>query len=201
VAVAARGQDGAATACTGSWLYLLNTADVDGNSTDTNETWTMAFNGSGTPTGNVVLNPGSVTLTCDTSNTATTVNCGGGGASTRAGAWVTAINLYTATTGISASSSGGTVTITQLGNTTDSNVTISIVGLASAATHVDGTSPITSGAWATSNLPSAGLTSPSGAGGMIIANARTDIVGAAQVYFGQLSATGNAIQASQAGLQ
>ena len=57
--------------------------------------------------------------------------------------------------------------------------------------------PIT---WGTSNAASAGLQTPGGTGGIVIDNNST-APGAAQIYFTQQAAGGNAVQASQSGLE
>ena len=57
----------------------------------------------------------------------------------------------------------------------------------------------TGAAWATTNVPSAGLAAPGGTGGIVVDNTSAS-TGASQVYFSQLQAGGNAIQASQATL-
>ena len=57
----------------------------------------------------------------------------------------------------------------------------------------------TGATWATTNVPSAGLAAPGGTGGIVVDNTSAS-TGASQVYFSQLQAGGNAIQASQATL-
>lgn len=58
----------------------------------------------------------------------------------------------------------------------------------------------TGAAWGTTNQPSAGLAAPGGTGGIVVDNTNA-AAGTSQVYFGQLTTGGNAIQASQSGLQ
>lgn len=58
----------------------------------------------------------------------------------------------------------------------------------------------TGAAWGTTNQPSAGLAAPGGTGGIVVDNTNA-AAGTSQVYFGQLQSGGNAIQASQSGLQ
>jgi len=192
--------------CTGSCMYLYNTADLNGNSNDTPEVWTMQLdnkNGANVSTGTVVLQPGNVTISCLGTVSMTSADCTfNNDGVARAASFATAVNNWTSTTGITASNGGtDTVTFTQLGNVADTNVTIAVTHLLGTS-HTDGTSPAPATAWGPTNSPTAGLTTPNGAGGLIIDNVSVSpLTGAAQVYFGQLSATGNAIQASQSGLQ
>ena len=58
----------------------------------------------------------------------------------------------------------------------------------------------TGAAWGTGNEPSASLASPGGTGGITVDNISSSN-GASQIYFSQLQSGGNAIQASQSGLQ
>ncbi len=55
--------------------------------------------------------------------------------------------------------------------------------------------------WGTGVNPNAGLSAPGGTGGIIVDNISATTGGASQVYYSTLSSPGNAIQASQAGLQ
>jgi len=59
---------------------------------------------------------------------------------------------------------------------------------------------LTGNTWGTSNAASAGLQTPGGTGGIVIDNNSTT-PGAAQIYFTQQASGGNAIQASQNGLE
>ena len=59
---------------------------------------------------------------------------------------------------------------------------------------------LTGNTWGTSNAASAGLQTPGGTGGIVIDNNST-APGAAQIYFTQQAAGGNAVQASQSGLE
>ena len=67
-------------------------------------------------------------------------------------------------------------------------------------TDLNGTAAGTGAAWGTTNVPFAGLSAVGGTGGIVIDNVRGE-TGASQVYFSNLTAPGNAYQASQAGLQ
>lgn len=58
----------------------------------------------------------------------------------------------------------------------------------------------TGAAWGTTNAPSAALAAPGGTGGIVVDNISAT-TGASQIYFTQLQSGGNAIQASQSGLQ
>lgn len=59
---------------------------------------------------------------------------------------------------------------------------------------------LTGNTWGTSNAASAGLQTPGGTGGIVLDNNST-APGAAQIYFTQQAAGGNAVQASQSGLE
>lgn len=58
----------------------------------------------------------------------------------------------------------------------------------------------TGATWGTGNEPSASLLSPGGTGGITVDNTSSS-TGSSQIYFSQLQSGGNAIQASQSGLQ
>lgn len=55
-------------------------------------------------------------------------------------------------------------------------------------------------AWGTGNAPAAALAAPGGTGGIVVDNT-SGTAGSSQIYFTQLQSGGNAIQASQSGLQ
>ncbi|MBN8265309.1 MAG: hypothetical protein J0M21_11705 [Xanthomonadales bacterium] len=65
---------------------------------------------------------------------------------------------------------------------------------------LNGSGAGTGAAWGTSNVPSAGLAAPGGTGGIVVDNTSAS-TGSSQIYYTQLQAGGNAIQASQSGLQ
>jgi hypothetical protein len=65
---------------------------------------------------------------------------------------------------------------------------------------LNGSAAGTGETWGTTNVPSAALAAPGGTGGIVVDNI-SNTTGSSQVYFGQLQAGGNAIQASQSGLQ
>ena len=65
---------------------------------------------------------------------------------------------------------------------------------------LNGSAAGTGAAWGTTNVPSAALAAPGGTGGIVVDNISAT-TGSSQIYFGQLQAGGNAIQASQSGLQ
>lgn len=58
----------------------------------------------------------------------------------------------------------------------------------------------TGAAWGTGNIPTAGLAASGGTGGIVVDNTSAT-TGTSQIYFTQLQSGGNAIQASQSGLQ
>jgi hypothetical protein len=59
---------------------------------------------------------------------------------------------------------------------------------------------ITSGTWGPAVTPAAGLAAPGGTSGIVVDNISAT-PGASQIYYSTLSNPGNAVQASQAGLQ
>ena len=65
---------------------------------------------------------------------------------------------------------------------------------------LNGSGAGTGAAWGTTNVPSAALAAPGGTGGIVVDNISAT-TGASQIYFTQLQSGGNAIQASQSGLQ
>jgi hypothetical protein len=65
---------------------------------------------------------------------------------------------------------------------------------------LNGSAAGTGAAWGTGNAPSAALAAPGGTGGITVDNTSVT-TGASQIYFSQLQSGGNAIQASQSGLQ
>ena len=65
---------------------------------------------------------------------------------------------------------------------------------------LNGSTAGTGAAWGIGNAPSAALAAPGGTGGITVDNTSVT-TGASQIYFSQLDAGGNAIQASQSGLQ
>jgi hypothetical protein len=65
---------------------------------------------------------------------------------------------------------------------------------------LNGSGAGTGAAWGTTNVPSAALAAPGGTGGIVVDNVSAT-TGASQIYFTQLQSGGNAIQASQSGLQ
>lgn len=71
-------------------------------------------------------------------------------------------------------------------------------------TNATGTNPTSDSftpiAWSTTNAPTAALQTPGGTGGIVLDNNST-APGAAQIYFTQQAAGGNAVQASQNGLE
>jgi hypothetical protein len=193
----ANGFDGASTVCTGACVYQYNLADLDGSSTDVKETWTVTF----APSPNfpiagetVVIN--GITLVCGTD----WPSCGAGSAGVRAARFASAVNLVSDTTGITATRAAAVVTLTYFvgGNVADGLVVENLSNV--SMTHSDGSVQVLAVPWGPTNAPVAGLATPAGNGGLVIDNV-SSAVGASQVYFGQLRASGNAVQASQAGLQ
>jgi hypothetical protein len=195
--VASDGDDGAATVCTGACLYMYNLGDLDGTSTDIKETWVWTMTAAQVNNETVTIN--GTTLTCSVAWSP----CGTGNINSRTGNLVTAINNVSGTTGITASNVAGVITLvrTTPGDVSDTMVSENLSGLSQTA-HTDG-QVLTPTTWANTNAPMAGLPSAGGSGGLIIDNV-SSTAGASQVYYGQLGAAGvpgNAVQASQAGLQ
>lgn len=65
---------------------------------------------------------------------------------------------------------------------------------------LNGSGAGTGAAWGTGNIPSAGLAASGGTGGIVVDNTSAS-TGSSQIYYTQLQAGGNAVQASQSGLQ
>lgn len=65
---------------------------------------------------------------------------------------------------------------------------------------LNGSGAGTGAAWGTGNIPTAGLAASGGTGGIVVDNTSAT-TGTSQIYFTQLQSGGNAIQASQSGLQ
>jgi hypothetical protein len=65
---------------------------------------------------------------------------------------------------------------------------------------LNGATAGTGAVWATTNVPSAGLTVSGGTGGIIMDNI-SNVPGTSQIYFSNTTSPGNAYQASQGGLQ
>jgi hypothetical protein len=193
----ANGIDGTASVCTGACVYLYNLADLDGSSTDVRETWSVTFAPSPNfpVTGETVVVNG-VTLVCGTD----WPSCATGSAAVRAARFAVAVNRVADTTGITANRTAAVVTLTYFvgGNVADSLVVENLSNV--SMTHADGSVQVVAVPWGPTNAPVARLQTPAGNGGLIIDNV-SSATGASQVYFGQLIAPGNAVQASQAGLQ
>lgn len=64
---------------------------------------------------------------------------------------------------------------------------------------LNGSGAGTGSPWGTGNAPAAALAAPGGTGGIVVDNV-SNTTGASQIYFSQLQSGGNAIQASQSGL-
>jgi hypothetical protein len=65
---------------------------------------------------------------------------------------------------------------------------------------LNGSGAGTGSPWGIGNVPAAALPAPGGTGGIVVDNTASS-TGSSQIYFSQLQSGGNAIQASQAGLQ
>lgn len=65
---------------------------------------------------------------------------------------------------------------------------------------LNGSGAGTGAAWGTGNIPTAGLAASGGTGGIVVDNTSAS-TGSSQIYYTQLQAGGNAVQASQSGLQ
>jgi hypothetical protein len=193
----ADGIDGGATVCSGACLYMYNLADLDGASTDIKETWALTFAPSPNfPVAGETVAINGVTLVCGTD----WPSCSALSAGARATLFRTAVNSVSNTTGITATRSGATVTLTYAvaGNVADNLVVENLSNV--TMVHVDGSVQAPVVAWGVTNAPAAGLGTPQGASGLVVDNISGD-PGASQVYFSQLGAAGNAVQASQSGLR
>jgi hypothetical protein len=209
--------DGTANVCgTGlasdSCLYMIDLSDLNGP-TDTSETWVYTFSGGGAFNGDTITLGGTVLTGSNTNNFTTppyTFNRTSNNDNDAIDLANVASNLA-GTTGIMASSQLSVVTFTStaLGDVPDNTI---VNGLSNftLTSHVDGTSG-TGSAWASTSVPSAGLTTYGAVGGMVMDNISTT-AGTSQVYFSNtgtdcdavtagVQACGNAYQASQAGLQ
>lgn len=207
----------------GACLYMYRLNQLVGATPGSSETWTFDISRNGNNgfevNGNFVIN--GTTLTSPTNFSIT------GDRTADRLALVAAINAVSGTTGYTAATSGvcgntgGTtcifvVTRTAFGNVAASNVTSTLDYRATS--NANGTDPsagsIVNITWNTGVVASAGLPVnagngaapatqvPGGTGGIVIDNVRpTAETGTSQVYFTQGGTTGNAIQASQSGLQ
>lgn len=209
--------DGAANVCgTGlaadSCLYMIDLSDLNGP-TDTNETWVYTFSGGGAANNDTITINGTVITGSNVNNFTTppyTFNRTGNNDNDSTDLSTVTANLA-GTTGITASSLLSVVTFTNVatGDVAD-NLIVNGLGNFALTSHTDGTSG-TGSAWATTSVPSAGLITFGGVGGMVMDNISVT-AGTSQVYFSNTGtdcdavtagtqACGNAYQASQAGLQ
>jgi hypothetical protein len=182
------GTDGTATVCSGACLYMFNVGDV-------RETWTVTFAGNQATTGqNVTVN--GVVLTTAANGTGNNWDIGGSQASDVANL---AAEVNANVPGYSATHDGVavvTITRTAFGNVAANTVTDTL-NQATTANTADGR---VAADWGTTEVPRAGLASPGGTSAVIVDNI-SGTPGHSQVYYMQLNTPGNAIQASQAGLQ
>ena len=203
------------------YMYRLNQQVTTG--TNSNETWTLRITSSIPQTGG-----GSITVNGTTLNTGgpgANIDTSGNRSSDRTNL-INAINGvagYTAAAVAGSGCGGGggntcelTITRNAFGNVADSTVTNNLTNVTTQA-HSDGSTTSTAIqdiTWDTSVTPTAALAVtagngaapatqvPGGTGGIVVDNVRPDTeTGTSQVYFTQGGVTGNAIQASQSGLQ
>lgn len=208
-----------ASAC----LYMYRLNQLVAGSPGTSETWMFDISRNG---GNGFETAGTFTINGTVRTSGTHFSITGDRTADRT-ALVAAINAVSGTTGFTAAASGtcGTtggsacqfiVTRTAPGNVAANLVTSTLEYRDSSNTN--GTDPVAGGiqpvTWATTITPGASLPvnpgnggvgaaqTTGGTGGIVIDNVRpTSETGTSQVYFTQGGATGNAIQASQSGLQ
>jgi hypothetical protein len=203
--VAADGDDGSSVHCSGNGcLYMYKLNDLSSA-----EQWQLTFAANQNAGGTLlVVDSGNVTRTITGANGASSCTATGGTFQTNTGGaqigdatqLAACVNLIA---GYSASSGGtATVTITRTttGNVTDTDVKEGVnIDQLNQTAHYNGSL----NSWADGNTPRAGIISIGGSGGMVIDNV-SSTAGASQVYYGQLGGAGvpgNAVQASQAGLQ
>lgn len=207
----------------GACLYMYRLNQLVAGTPGSSETWTFDISRNGN---NGFEVNGNFVITTTTLTSPTNFSITGDRTADRL-ALVAAINAVSGTTGYTAATSGGcgntggttcifVVTRTAFGNVAASNVTSTLdyrnTSNANGADAIaGGIAPIT---WNTAVTASAGLAVnpgngaapatqvPGGTGGIVIDNVRpTAETGTSQVYFTQGGTTGNAIQASQSGLQ
>ena len=211
--------NGSQTGCTGACLYMYPLNQFVPGLPGSSETWTLNIargtnNGTnqnrdyrGIPDSG---NRGNITV-----NGTTVSFSSAGSRSADRDALIAAINAlsngYTAATLSSGCSNSNTtdctLTITRdaLGDVAgDDNSTVHSTLTNVTVTNATGTDPTSDSftpiAWSTSNTPGAALQTPGGTGGIVLDNNST-APGAAQIYFTQQAAGGNAVQASQNGLE
>jgi hypothetical protein len=188
------GDDGSATVCDGSCVYMFNLNDL---APEVKEQWVLVFNGNVTVAGGTVVVNGA-TLTAGTAQACPTFNISGNARSD-------AINLSAcidALPGFSSTQRVRRVTVTRdaIGDVPDSTVAegVDIANFSqSFPDHVNGSS----NTWTSSNAPAAGITAIGGAGGIIIDNI-SNLPGASRIYYANIGPiTGNATQVSQSDLK
>jgi hypothetical protein len=210
--------DGLASVCgsglaTDSCLYMFDLSDLNGP-VDSNETWVGTFTGGGAQANDTITINGTLLTATTVNNSATppyTFRSQGNG-TVDGDDLTTVAGALNGTTNVTVSSLPGsgvvTFTYATVGDVPDNTITEALTAF-TITSHTDGSSG-TGSAWATSSLPSAGLTTFGAVGGMVMDNI-SSTAGTSQVYFSNTgtdcdpSATttlcGNAYQASQAGLQ
>jgi len=194
------GDDGAASSCTGGCIYMMSLSDLNGALADVSETWVLAIANNG-GNGQTVLGEtfqvNGVTFTTANNNTGTNVDVTGNRATDCANI---AGRVIANVPGWTASCASPNVSISRSAPGDISNLLVTenlTTAVLNPGSHVEGLGGVE---WSTSNAPAAGLQSTSGTSGIIIDNI-SGVVGASQIYYSQLISNGNAVQASQAGLQ
>ena len=189
-------------------MYMFNLSDLQ---TAVAEQWTFSFTGNQTTTGGTLNVNGTI---FQASGTTTSCAAGAGTKTFRVdqgNADTDAANLRScitsaAVSGFTVSGTGANVILTR---TTTGNVADTMVQEGTnmnnfsetTASHIQGAS-VTD--WTSASVPRAALQAPGGTGGIIVDNVTSPnntTVGSQQIYFGQGGTTGNAVQASQSGLQ
>ena len=176
-------------------MYMFNLNDLAQH-----ETWTMAFandQAAGTFTVNGILFTGN--------NLATACTAAGGnfnmGGNTASDAAELRLCLTGNVPGFTVSGTGTSVVVTtnSAGNVSNTLVSEAIGGGGNTITRVNGSAATTT--WASTNQPRAALQVIGGTGGIIVDNVQNGTTGAQQIYTTQAGTLGNAVQASQSGLQ
>ena len=183
-------------------MYLFNTNDLRNG---TSEAWQLSIDNN---TGNGIAsneNNGTITVNGVTLTANSDFSTAGNRAADRA-AIIDAINrLTTFSAGeVGACEESNSLTcIIRITSDSLSNLASNVVAISSLSnTNLSSTADGSTGstvAWGAANA-NTGLKAPGGTGGIVVDN-NSSTPGASQIYFTQQAAGGNAIQASQSGLQ
>jgi hypothetical protein len=192
------------TGCNGACLYMFQLNDL---SNGTVEKWIVQIDRGNSQSGDREGIPTGNTGTISINGVVLTANVQFSTAGTRSedrDALVAAINTYTTYSAVSTGTCPTskntncyiTISNTVRGNVADTLVAITNLTNATVDSHTNGST----GSWGTTVTANAALPTPGGTGGIVLDNNST-APGAAQIYFTQQAAGGNAVQASQSGLE